>query len=770
MVKTRMLILLLLLLNIPSANAIWLNGTTIADSYVQSFNPNTPDGANTVMYLGSNMVGPFSYRTFVRFNLSSIPVGSTIQDANFSFYVTGTVGAPVIGYIWNTSTTWDEATITWNNQPSSVYNFTTIDIPSAIATRRYANVTTAVQSIVNSGTNNGWVIISSTDGQASTFYMSAYTKEAGSDTPWLNVSYDSAPTTPQISSPANNSISDSINITWNTSTDPNGDTINYHYQVSSQLDFSSIINQSNTSNTYSGSIVLSSDSPHYLRVRANDSNVSSAWSNTVTVYPAFVNLYTPANGSTESLASPMSSINFTWSQRGSSYHIVIARDSAFLLNVTDTIVSANYTNQYLSLGSSYWWKVQQYNPSTATYYAWSNVSNFTVNSTLAGGASPDGTTGIQGVVYERKTTGNVPISDARVMLSNLTHFMETTTGSNGYFLFTGLANESDYILQATKKNYDDSVAMPVQTGNGTWVVQNIYMTPCTSSYTCNVNQQFVKFTVQTLFGTKFPNVEANVYRGSDATATYTDTTDAVGVVNFWLIKDQKYRLTFINSSQGINREMNIVASDTEYLVIISGTGTAWQQYTTQVKDAVFTNVTKQVINSTHAFINTSYLDTLEQTTALTVYINQTNASDPYNQTVIQSWAATAPMDNTSHSFVISSYSGQQYLVHYVITHSTYGTVHASYSVSFTKDIIPVGVSSTLLLWFSIIFMVMTGAAFTASTAELGLIVVAVEGWIFLTIGFFEDLNTAQVETGLTIVTVLGVISYIVMKNKREGYA
>jgi hypothetical protein len=478
-------------------------------------------------------------------------------------------------------------------------------------------------------------------------------------------------------------------------------------------------------------------------------------------------LISPTNQSTQTIVTLPYSQSFVWSNEGSAqYNIQVAQDSGFSIIISDMNVVTTSTSIGMWSIGQYFWRVRTYD-GISTYGAWSEPFSFTL--TGSGLPSSDNSTGIQGIVYETKPSGNIVLSNAIVSLQNLTHSFMTTTDINGYYLFKNLSNNSDYLIQATKKNYVDGAVLPIRTGNGTWVIQNLYLSACVSSFNCNINQQFVKFTVQTLFGTKYSYVEANVYLGTATTATYTELTDNTGAVNFWLIKDQSYRITFINSTLGINREITIFPTDTEYLIIISGTGSAWQKYTTQRKDAIYTNVTKAVINSTHAYINASYLDLLNETTALTIYINQTNAADPYNQTIIQQWSATAPMNNTNHSFVIPNYNGQQYIVHYLFSHGTYGT-NAYLSVSFTKSIIPSGISSRILLWFAIIFMVMIGAVFTHSTAELGLIVVSVVGWIFLAFGFLKDLNTTQVEIGLTITTVLGVIAYFNMKSKREGYS
>lgn len=95
--------------------------------------------------------------------------------------------------------------------------------------------------------------------------------------------YDNLPSVPQISFPSNNSrhYNNSINYTWNQSTDVDGDTLTYHHQLSTLLNFSTIFNQSNVTNNWTGSITgLTDGVTYYGKVRSYDGYEYSNWSNT----------------------------------------------------------------------------------------------------------------------------------------------------------------------------------------------------------------------------------------------------------------------------------------------------------------------------------------------------------------------------------------------------------------------------------------------------------------------------------------------------------
>jgi len=202
-----------------------------------------------------------------------------------------------------------------------------------------------------------------------------------------------------------------------------------------------------------------------------------------------------------------------------------------------------------------------------------------------------------------------------------------------------------------------------------------------------------------------------------------------------------------------------------YLVYISSTS-SWDEYSTPLSDAIGIGATTAIINSTAAYVNVTYTDILQQTTAATVYLNQTNNSDPYNQTVISSQDGFS--NNWTHSFIVTNYTGESYYVHVVAAHDTYGTIDKTYAVSFNDDIIFDGIPSKFFLYMSIFIMLFTGAMFGAQSVGQGSMIVCVEGWVFLAFGWFNSIDSGLIMVGLGFATVFSLIYLINQKTKKEG--
>lgn len=91
------------------------------------------------------------------------------------------------------------------------------------------------------------------------------------------------PTIPVISNPINNTrhYNNSMNFTWNQSTDTEGQAITYDFWLSSQPDFSNTVNRTTFSNNWSGSITTTDGTLYYSKVRSYDGVQYSNWSNII---------------------------------------------------------------------------------------------------------------------------------------------------------------------------------------------------------------------------------------------------------------------------------------------------------------------------------------------------------------------------------------------------------------------------------------------------------------------------------------------------------
>jgi len=478
----------------------------------------------------------------------------------------------------------------------------------------------------------------------------------------------------------------------------------------------------------------------------------------------------PTNGSTLSFNFPpqVSNINFTWLPIGASgYQIQIAEDAAFSLLEVDTTTTNNYSVQAMDAGTHYW-RVRTYNDAGATLGNWSDTFSFLFTEVAPGvsGAA------INGVVYFLSNGAPTPLADATVFLYNSTFTAQQTTGSNGYFLFQNLSNGTVYFIKASLKDYQTSEIITINVSGV--MTYNIQMKPVEPTFFEN-DKQYVLFTARYMFCWTDCDVEGatmTVYKSGEATPVQIGAesnpkiTDTTGSASFLLFKTQKYRITLVNASEGVNSEMTLYPKDTEYLWLITRSNDAFQDHDILERDAIITTVSKSVINSTHAYINVTYNDTLTQTTNITIYLNQSNS------TMLNSSNSTG---NMTVSFMVTNYQGKSYLIHFFGQHSEYGTIDYTYSVLFEKTDVGIsGIPSALWLWFAVGIMFFTAAIFTASTVELGLIIVCAEGWIFLALGLFGDLpnhgvSLASFGVSLTVMSVFAIMAYGKRQQTKEGY-
>jgi len=185
----------------------------VEDSYINQASPTTNYGSNTALAIGS--YGTSNKRSLLRFDLSSIPAGSTINSATLWLYYYGRSGTDPVGrtYRANRLTSgWIEAGwnsedgITWNNSDSTTAwgtaggDFTATDsatttVPSAFGWMSWT-VTNIAQGWVNgSYPNNGFLIKDDTEGSASNYEADFYSQDYTTDRffrPFISIDYTPA--------------------------------------------------------------------------------------------------------------------------------------------------------------------------------------------------------------------------------------------------------------------------------------------------------------------------------------------------------------------------------------------------------------------------------------------------------------------------------------------------------------------------------------------------------------------------------------------------
>jgi hypothetical protein len=176
--------------------------TPVADSYTL----NTYAGAATVFGSQDGMYailgfGPSFARSYLRFDLSSIPAGATIQSAQLQLTVKSYSTTTLAQFsAQRVDAAWAEDTLTWNNQPSFSDTLETKSV-------NYGNpetweMTTAVQNWIAGTWENNGLLIKSTEGAGTQSTRGYWTKEATNPSyvPTLTVTYvpPTAPAAPAL--------------------------------------------------------------------------------------------------------------------------------------------------------------------------------------------------------------------------------------------------------------------------------------------------------------------------------------------------------------------------------------------------------------------------------------------------------------------------------------------------------------------------------------------------------------------------------------------
>ena len=570
------------------------------------------------------------------------------------------------------------------------------------------------------------------------------------------------PTIPIIITPPNESVytSNSPILLNVTSTDADNDTITYYFYGGTSPTNMSFLGNNDTVNESAFNWSIYQNDGYYWTARAHDGYEYSDNMTTVQFTAVIqVNLFNPINNSTIYTTYPplIYDVTFDWQDVGSpQYRLMVAEDVNFNVMAVDIHISTNSSIRPLAVNKQYWWKVYSYDGTTYSNSSEVYDFNLTGNSSLTGSA-------IEGVVYGDIDGTNTVLSGAEVNIWNTTWSDSTVTGSNGYYLFTGVVSGQVYNVQAKKDLYlDSSIALVTATANP--VTHNFFLLP---DRTSEEWRHYVRFVIWGVSG-YYNNIEVKVYENSDITALYTATTGSDGSVTFILDRQQAYRVTFINASQGINREMNnLYPKEEEYLIFIASAD-PWTIYDEPIDDIVGIGVTTEIINSTHAYVNVSYTDTMTETTAATVDLNQSNSSDAYNQTVIDSQSGFT--NNWTHGFIVSNYKGSSYYVNVLATHTTYGAIDQTYAVQFEDDIVIDGIPTKAWLYISLLVMMFTGAMFAGPSKEGGAMIVCIEAWAFLMFGWFASIDHDGIMTVcIAVATVVAIIANINKFNRKEGF-
>jgi hypothetical protein len=457
----------------------------------------------------------------------------------------------------------------------------------------------------------------------------------------------------------------------------------------------------------------------------------------------------PANGATLIYDYPpvTNDINLTWyvPSSTSSYAYEVRTLGGTLQAGGST--SSDHVTVSLPEGSYYWTVTESGStyPEMRSYFTISNT--YGINGTA-----------IIGTVYYMDDGLMTAIPGAAVHLYNDTFTDTQTVGIDGYFSFTGLANNKSYYLKAAAGDYDDSEIQTVTTTNET-LVKNILLVPITNEYM----PHYVRFGLQTIFGTKYPGVTSEVYRGSSiGSIPYrSGVTGTDGSVTFRLDQNQQYTLYFYGAD--VEENITLYPKEESYTIYIGNS--FFDDEDPELQDLDIT-VTKNEINSTHAYVNVSYADPMNNTNGVNVTMLAPVNNNWNSTTTINSYSGSG---NTSLSWMIEDYTGKDYRIDILIDHEDLGEIEKSYAVHFFGMENAHGFDK-IYPWIALFALIFVGGLFKPSNVASGSMVVCAVGWVFLSLGWFDPLGegmSTAISIAMGLATTIAIVA-VLAKGRKDG--
>ncbi len=163
---------------------------SIADTWADEQKPTLNKGTTTTMNVRSWQSGK-SQRSFVEFDVSSIPAGSTVNTATLTLCAVSVPGSTRTYDLHRVTASWVETTLTWNNQPGVAGSVTdSATTPGSPACMTW-DVAADVQLWIDGTANEGWRAKDSVEGQGTKYITEFATRENGTpaDRPILDVNY-----------------------------------------------------------------------------------------------------------------------------------------------------------------------------------------------------------------------------------------------------------------------------------------------------------------------------------------------------------------------------------------------------------------------------------------------------------------------------------------------------------------------------------------------------------------------------------------------------
>lgn len=179
----------------PGANQTFYTLLSAADATVSSINA-TSTTNSTTLFVASAATGFGDERSWLRFDLSSIPAGSTITSAKLNLFCWATAGNTFVADACPAnSDSWAETSINWNTQPTFGAALDSETLTAGSTNVLYTwDATSFVQSKFAGNQQVSLVVKAQTEGMATASTYRFDSKEFGSNIPYLQVAVSNSGT------------------------------------------------------------------------------------------------------------------------------------------------------------------------------------------------------------------------------------------------------------------------------------------------------------------------------------------------------------------------------------------------------------------------------------------------------------------------------------------------------------------------------------------------------------------------------------------------
>jgi hypothetical protein len=166
--------------------------TGVADTFTNQATPSTASGGTATTMTVRSQSSSQNQRSFVRFDLSTIPSTARVQTATLQLTMSTAPSASRTYEVDKALASWSAATLTWATMPSAAAATATVASGTTSGVNLTWNVTVDAKAFVaSSATNFGWQVKDSTESSATARTATFVTSENAtvSQRPTLTVVY-----------------------------------------------------------------------------------------------------------------------------------------------------------------------------------------------------------------------------------------------------------------------------------------------------------------------------------------------------------------------------------------------------------------------------------------------------------------------------------------------------------------------------------------------------------------------------------------------------